>query len=230
MPNCRAPADIEGRFATMGSCDAPSQKVGATPSSRDEPGTPFGLADGSGDEASPARSATGASQLRTSPLHLSIESFRLGRLAIPIQPVAQAHDGMFPQHARTGVTHHDAGLFAAVALVTMHRAIGARRLFLAEPATLQPHFGVIQKLPAFGAQAGAAGGPPALPMMVAAINPRHRRHCFPFARQPPASQIVSTFRGDRDCDRCGNQFKSRFHVDIVARRTPARFDTSQSLA
>ena len=39
-----------GAIAGTHSCDAPSQKVGATPSSRDKPATPFGLADGSGDE------------------------------------------------------------------------------------------------------------------------------------------------------------------------------------
>ena len=223
MPNCRAPADIDGRFATMGSCDAPSQKVGATPSLRDEPGTPFGLADGSGDEASPTRSATGASQLRTSPLHLSIESFRLGRVAEAVQPVAQAHDRMFPHHARTGVTHDDAGLLAAVALVAMHRTIGARRFCLAKPAAFQPHFGVIQKLPAFRAKTFRRM------MVAAAINPHHRRHSFPFARQPPARQVVFDFCRDMDCDWRGKHFDSCFHAVIVARRQPAVFDTSQSL-
>jgi hypothetical protein len=45
--------------AVARSCDAPSQKVGATPSSRDKPNPPFGWAAGVGDEASPAPSATG---------------------------------------------------------------------------------------------------------------------------------------------------------------------------
>lgn len=43
-------------------CDAPSQDVGATPSSRENLGAPMGLPAGAGDEASPAPSATGASQ------------------------------------------------------------------------------------------------------------------------------------------------------------------------
>jgi hypothetical protein len=51
--------------------------VGATPSSRDKPNTPFGWAVGVGDEASPAPSATGASQLRASPLRFSTAWFRL---------------------------------------------------------------------------------------------------------------------------------------------------------
>ncbi len=41
-----------------------SQKVDETPSSRENPATPFGGRDDAGDEASPAPSATGASQLR----------------------------------------------------------------------------------------------------------------------------------------------------------------------
>jgi len=45
--------------AVARSRDAPSQKVGATPSSRDKPNTPFGWAAGVGDEASPTPSATG---------------------------------------------------------------------------------------------------------------------------------------------------------------------------
>ena len=48
-------------------CSGPEESaagVAATPSSRERPGTPFGLAAGSGDTASPALSATGASQPR----------------------------------------------------------------------------------------------------------------------------------------------------------------------
>ena len=66
-------------------------------------------------------------------------SLHLRRLAKAVQPVTQAHQRMFPHHARPGVTHHDADQFAAVALVAMHGTIGARRLFHAEAAALQPH-------------------------------------------------------------------------------------------
>ncbi len=45
-------------------CDASSQAMNATPSSREIISASFALAGGSGDEASPTRSATGASQLR----------------------------------------------------------------------------------------------------------------------------------------------------------------------
>ena len=54
---------LNGAVAQTGSCDAPSQKVGATPASRETTGAPFGWLAGSGDAASPAPSATRASQL-----------------------------------------------------------------------------------------------------------------------------------------------------------------------
>jgi hypothetical protein len=63
--------------AARGSCDASSQNVGATPSSREKPGARFGLAAGSGDEASPSPSATGASQRLAPQLRFSTASFRL---------------------------------------------------------------------------------------------------------------------------------------------------------
>jgi hypothetical protein len=51
--------------------------VDATPSSRENPATLFGLCGDAGDEASPAPSATGTSQLRTPAFHFSTASFRL---------------------------------------------------------------------------------------------------------------------------------------------------------
>src|SRR5487761_2594621 len=57
--------------------DAPSQKVDATPSSREPTGAPFGRLAEAGDEASPAPSATEASQLRAPRLRLSNAWFRL---------------------------------------------------------------------------------------------------------------------------------------------------------
>ena len=51
-------------FGTCG-CDAPSQNVAATPSSREQQSTPAGLPRRAGDEASPSPSATRASQPRT---------------------------------------------------------------------------------------------------------------------------------------------------------------------
>lgn len=145
------------------------------------------------------------------------------RLAEAVQPVVQAHDRMFPHHARPGMAHYHAGLFAAVALVAMHRTVGARRLFRAETAALQPHAGVVQELPAFRAKTFRRM------MVVAAIYPHHRRHRFPFSRQAHASQVVFCFCRGPDCDRLGNHFNRRFHTPILARRQSACFDASQSL-
>ena len=92
-----------------------------------------------------------------------------------IQPVAQAHDGMFPDHARTGIAHHHPDLLAARGLITMDWAIRASRLFRAEPAAIQPHVGVVQKLPAFPTNSIHRC------MMVPAMDANHRFHCFPFA-------------------------------------------------
>jgi hypothetical protein len=64
-----------------------SQKVGATPLSREKQAMPFGSRCGSGDEASPARSATGASQLHDLLFSFSTASFRLGISRIAANPI-----------------------------------------------------------------------------------------------------------------------------------------------
>ncbi len=60
-----------------GSGDASSPNVGATTSSCEGMGAPFGRAPGPGDEALPSLSATGASQLPTPPFPYLTASFRL---------------------------------------------------------------------------------------------------------------------------------------------------------
>jgi hypothetical protein len=52
---------------------------------------------------------------------------------------------MFPDHARASVAHNDPGLFTSLALVAMHGAVGARRLFIPKTAALQPDDGIIQE-------------------------------------------------------------------------------------
>ena len=71
------------RDSVARSCDASSQKVDATPSSRDKSGTPFGLAAGSGDAASPALSATGASQPREHHRRLAAHLRPAGGISFP---------------------------------------------------------------------------------------------------------------------------------------------------
>jgi hypothetical protein len=96
----------------------------------------------------------------------------------------QAQDGMPPQHLRAGINHDGAHLFAAFALVAMHRTLRAHRFLRAEMAALQPHLGVIQKLPARRAQTGRRLMP------VATENLQHRRHRPPFTGEPHLRKIV----------------------------------------
>ena len=44
---------------------------------------------------------------------------------------------MFPEHSRTGKSHDDFDLFATVALVAMHRALGTGGLFFTKMAAIQ---------------------------------------------------------------------------------------------
>jgi selenocysteine-specific elongation factor len=83
----------ENRVVAAGGCDAPSQKVAATPSSRDVAAISAGLIPGTGDEASPAPSATRASQLRW--LHRAV----IEKLAENILAVVQAFHTANPQRA-----------------------------------------------------------------------------------------------------------------------------------
>ena len=109
------------------------------------------------------------------------------RFAETVQPVAQAHYRMLPQHARTSVAHPLANLFATFALVAMHGARGTDRLVRSEMTAFQPGLGVIEKLLTFRTQ------PRNRPVMVAAKNADHRGHGQPFARQPRVGQIISHF-------------------------------------
>jgi hypothetical protein len=118
-----------------------------------------------------------------------IEDSDCRHLAAAVQPVTQAHQRMFPQHARPGVTHDPAHLLAAIALVTMNRTPGTRRFFLAKPAAFQPRVGIIQKLPTVRTQTVARMMPGA------AIDTNHGHHRLPFACQPGAGQIISCFGG-----------------------------------
>ena len=67
-----------------------------------------------------------------------------------IEPMTEAEEGVFPKHSRAGVTHDRAHLFAAILLIAMHGAFGARRLFSAESAAIQSQAGIIQQAFAFG--------------------------------------------------------------------------------
>src|SRR5512138_2619380 len=74
------------------------------------------------------------------------------RGAESVQPMAQAQDGVLPEHTRSGKAHDSLHLFATLRLITVDRAIGASRLRWTETAALQAHCGVIKQFLAFGTE------------------------------------------------------------------------------
>ena len=78
---------------------------------------------------------------------------------------------MFPQHARASIAHDSSDLFPAVALIAMHRALGASRFLRTESATVQPEVGVIKKALALHTKLLLTVA--AWPMVVSAIDPYH---------------------------------------------------------
>jgi len=120
------------------------------------------------------------------------------------------------------VTHDDAHLFTSLALIAMDGTPGAGWLFHAEAAAFQPPTGIIQQLLAFHTKAGRG------PVTVAAINADHRRHCLPFSRQPRGGEVVFLSGGGAKPTRRGQKFNRHFHLRIITRIAPARFDSGQS--
>ena len=129
---------------------------------------------------------------------------------------------MLPEHARSGVTHHDPDLLASRALITMDRALGAGRFFRAEPAAFQSRPGVIQKLPAFRAQPGRRR------VMIPAVDFDHRLQRLPFAVQPFAGEN-NGFGFGREISRGvrSGSFSSHSHAVIFARQLSKAFDLGQ---
>jgi hypothetical protein len=104
----------------------------------------------------------------------------------------------------------------------MDRAIRASRLFRAEPATFQPHSGVVQELAAFHTNNIHRG------MMIPAMDANHRFHCFPFAVQPLVCKTNSfAFGLDRGKRVRRGWFNAHFHAVIFARQEPVSLDASQ---
>lgn len=146
-----------------------------------------------------------------------------GRRAPAVQPVAQAHQRMFPHHARTGVTHDAANLFAPIALIAMHRTFGAGRLFQTEMTSLQPHTRIVQKLFALRAKNGGRV------MFIPAIDAHHGLHGLPFSRQAHPGKIIPGF-GNRLAhgpQRC--RFDGCFHASSFTYISPPDFDAGQGI-
>jgi selenocysteine-specific elongation factor len=83
----------ENRVVAAGGCDAPPQKVAATPPAREVAAVPGGVKPGTGDEASPSPSATRASQLRW--IHREV----IQAIAANILAAMQAFHAANPQRA-----------------------------------------------------------------------------------------------------------------------------------
>jgi hypothetical protein len=80
---------------------------------------------------------------------------------------------MFPEHSRAGEAHDYLDLFPSIPLVTMNRAPGAGRLVFAKAAAVQPQVDVAHQVAASRAQIAAL-------VLVATVNPEHRRDRLPF--------------------------------------------------
>jgi hypothetical protein len=136
---------------------------------------------------SPA-SFIGTEWLRDSPAaateNVAQPSFRGWGLAETVQPMAETQNRVPPEHAGTGMAHDHLHLLAPVALITMHRAVGAGGLAGPKPAILQPRGGIVQQSLTLRAKRGPGV------VAVAAMAPDHRGHRFPFPRQAPAGGEV----------------------------------------
>ena len=102
-----------------------------------------------------------------------------------IEPMPQAHDGMPPDHARPGVTHHHLDLFLPMPLIAMHGTIRAGWFFRSEPAAIQPRHRVVRQRPALATQISITR------VLAGAITMYHGRHCPPFTRQPTVFENVN---------------------------------------
>jgi hypothetical protein len=94
----------------------------------------------------------------------------------------------------------------------VHRTFGTRRLFLTEPAALQPHSRILQKLETIIAQAVS------MVMPVAAKNSDHSGHRFPFPRQPRIGQVICASSKGSHHIWPGEHGPSAFHVGYARTR------------
>src|SRR5262245_58533857 len=86
--------------------------------------------------------------------------------------MSQREDRVFPQHARSRVSHHSLYVFPSLGLVAVDRTIGARGLSLAETTTFQPHGRVLEQSVARRTQF------PFGPVVVLAVAKDHCCHGF----------------------------------------------------
>jgi hypothetical protein len=143
--------------------------------------------------------------------------------AAAVNPMAHAHDRVFPHHSRTGIAHDHPHLLASFPLVAVDRAFGAGRFLNAIAAAFQSKTCIGEKLFAFAAK--VPGGL----MMIAAIDAHHGLHGIPFARQAFAGEIIPGFHGRSG--RWGPGLRFRFsngiHAVILPRSPAPGLDSGQ---
>ena len=61
-----------------------------------------------------------------------------------VHKMAQGKEGVVEHHARSGIAHHLAYLFAQFWFIAMNRALGAGRFIRLEGALLDPLHGIIK--------------------------------------------------------------------------------------
>ena len=86
----------------------------------------------------------------------------------------ERHDGMAEDHARPHIAHHLSDFFPLGRFVAMNRAVAAGCFFFLERAMDEAQPGIIQKIPAVGAERLCH------PMMIMAIDADHRFDGFVF--------------------------------------------------
>jgi hypothetical protein len=146
----------------------------------------------------------------------------------PIEPVAQAQEGVMPEHARAGILHNRLNLVTPFALVAVDGAAGAGGFFDAKPAAFKAQGGVVQELLAVGAKAGGT------PVLSSAIATHHGSDRLPLSRQPLAGASRRQRRRNRHaaatriCSRHGC-FHDCFHGNIIASPLRSRLDRNQAI-
>ena len=102
-----------------------------------------------------------------------------------VEQMPKTEDRVFPNHLRSRIAHHHSDLFAAIALITMHRTFGAGRLLLAEMAAVQTQVHVVHQLLTLGAQIAS--------VLIAAVDMQHGRDGNRLRIDWPEDELAEAF-------------------------------------
>lgn len=116
-----------------------------------------------------------------------------------VEQMPKTEDRAFPNHLRSRIAHHHSDLFAAIALITVHRTFGAGGLFFPKATAIQPEIHVTHQFVTVPAQ--IAG------VFITAVNVQHGRDRFPFSGQSSISKLSNCGWHDGRCG-CVHGFAS----------------------